>query len=330
MIEEQTANLVLASSCVSFLLLDDFIRDQFSTDQSSTEGSSPVSPVTEKVSIRDEEDAIHDPIGIGQDFVLKDETILEADACDSIAARYKVFDYAARHWATHFSSCDRIAPHSLQEAVVRLSGYKGKRFSNWVRYYWLKSGLDLEYPHDFDQFIAASFFGHSATLLSFLDGESQPDPRKVAYALYWASQMGHGEIVKILLRQDMESDSGTVDRHTPLNIAAQLGHSEVVEMLIADERVNANFKGKGGRTAISLAAGNGPLDLVKVLLGHNSIEVDMADFSQWTALFWAVGGNFSNIVHIWALLSTYPTPQPSHFGVENEGSAFLARRAGRT
>lgn len=297
-INGEAADLVLASSCISFFLLDNFMRDQFSTDQLSTEESSPLSPVTGRVSIPDEENSIHTSIGIGQDLFLKDESLLEADACDSIAARYKLFDYAARYWPLHYSLSDKVASRELQAAAVRLSGHEGKRFSNWFRYYWLKAGMDLEYPQDFDQFVVASFFGHSTTLLSFLDQESPPDPRVVAYALYWASRMGHKVIVEILLRQDIEPESRTVDRQSPVNIGAQMGHFGVVEMLIADERVNVNFRGKGGRTAISLAAGNGHLELVNVLLGHNAIEVDMADFSQWTALFWAVGGNFSAIVHL--------------------------------
>lgn len=297
-IDEQKANLALASSCVSFLLLDDFINDQFSTEQSSSDDNSPVSPVTGRGTVLDEDDRLDDSIGLGQDLILRDDSILDSDACDFIAARYKLFDYAAKYWAIHFSLCDKLASRDLQEAVARLSGYERNRFSNWFRYYWFKSSMDLEYPQDFDQFVTASFFGHSTTLRSYLDRGSPPDPRNVTYALYWASRRGHGAIVRILLRHDVDPNSRTVDRQSPLNIAAQFGHSEVLGLLTADERVNVNFRGKGGRTAISLAAGNGHLELVKALLGHDGIEVDMADFSQWTALFWAVGGNFLTIVRL--------------------------------
>ena len=126
---DQNANLMLASSCLFFLLLDDFITDQFSTDQSSSEEDSRLSPITGRVKVTDEENVLYDPIGLGQDLILKDEFVLDADACDSIAARYTLFDYAARHWAIHFSSCNDFASHDLAKAVIRLSRYEGKRFS---------------------------------------------------------------------------------------------------------------------------------------------------------------------------------------------------------
>lgn len=282
---------MLASSCVSFLLLDDFTSHQFSTDHSSTEGSSPVSPVTEKVIIRDEEDAIHDPIGIGQDFILKDETILEADACDSIAARYKQ------------PGTERLTfPHviGLLPIVSKRQSYvyPGTR-ENASRTGFVTIGSNPVWIwNTLMTSINSSQRPFSVTQLHcclFSMKRAIPIRGKLNMLCTGHRGMGHEEIVKILLRQDMEP---AVDRHTPLNTAAQLGHSEIAEMLMADERVNVNFQGKGGRTALSLAAGNGHLELVKVLLGHNSIEVDMADFIQWTALAWVVGGNFSNIVRL--------------------------------
>jgi hypothetical protein len=112
--------------------------------------------------------------------------------------------------------------------------------------------MDLPYPQDFDPFIVASFFGHSTILLSLLYGANSCGPKNTAYALYWASRMGHQDIVEILLRTNVEPDSRTVDRQSPLNVAAQFGHSEILKLLTEDERVNVNFKGKAGRTAISL------------------------------------------------------------------------------
>jgi len=296
-INSQRAELVLASSCISFLLLDDFVKDQLSVDQSSTSGDSPVSPVIERVDAQNK-DGLHDPIGLEGDFILKDESVVEAEACESVAKRYKLFEYSAVHWAEHFSSCNMIAPQNLREAVLCLSENGSTRFSNWFRYYWFHTGMDLPYPQDFDPFIVASFFGHSTILLSLLYGANSCGPKNTAYALYWASRMGHQDIVEILLRTNVEPDSRTVDRQSPLNVAAQFGHSEILKLLTEDERVNVNFKGKAGRTAISLAAAHGHLEPVKILLNHEHIEADSGDFSQWTPPFWAVGGNYLTIVRL--------------------------------
>ena len=294
-VDQGKASLILASSCVSYLLLQDFADDHFLVEYSSSENSSAASPILGMFAVPNEE-MPYDPIALEQDVIFKDEDVVEAEACRSIINRYSFFDYAATHWAKHFSLCDDMAPQHLQDAAVRLTTKNTYHLFNWLRYFWFKMGIEFWFPEDFDSLTVTCFFNHPTLLERLLARDSLDDQRGKDYALFWAARMGSEKTTEILLRIGAEPNSTIVDRRTPLNIAAQQGHYDIVKALIADQRTDVNLKGKLGRSPLSLAAGNGHLDVVELLLKHEQTRHDEKDDNQWTPLFWAIGGNHLDVV----------------------------------
>ena len=119
-----------------------------------------------------------------------------------------------------------------------------------------------------------------------------------------AAENGYQEIVEYLLSFNPNVNTTTCWRpnyadygKTSLMLAAQNGHHEVVLLLLqAGANPNATF-GVDRRTAIHLAAINGHLRTLKVLLEHHPETLEQADKHGETPLLHAVQQGHEMIVH---------------------------------
>jgi ankyrin repeat protein len=302
-VNPRKASLLLAHACVSYLLLDDFKQDLFTKDQPSTEAS-PISPVatfhkTESI------EQIWDPFTVGDDTFLNDPAIFEADACVSIGKQYALFDYAARHWPEHFALASSTSPPELQQSVLLLSDASSPQGLNWFRFYWLHAETDLSCPQDFIPIVAASYFGHLTSLKLLLQGGSPIEADAGTRGIYWASRMGHSDVVDLLLREGVNPDARTLNGQTALIAAVQFNRLDVVNRLLEDEGFISKEKGYrvnyamlGDRTPLSIAAGNGLPEVVRNLLQHSRIQPDIADSDQWTPLFWSITGKHLDVLQL--------------------------------
>ncbi|MCJ1403576.1 hypothetical protein MMC11_006799, partial [Xylographa trunciseda] len=297
------ANLVLAKACVSYLLLDDFEQDIFSRDQSSVKDSptSPLAVPTDEKSF----ERLWDPFDIGEDTLFKDSAVLESEACISIASQYAFFDYSTKHWAEHFSSASSASSRILKESVLLLSDVSSPRGLNWFRYFWLHTETDLSRPQNFDPFMTASYFGHLTSLEILLQKDNPIEPDIGTRGIFWASRMGHHGVVDLLLREDFNPDLKVVDGQSALIAAVQFNRLAVVMCLLKDdgliskeEGYRVNHTGMGGRTPLSIAAGNGYIEIVEQVLQHNRVRPDIADFDEWTPLFWSVSGKHWDVIRL--------------------------------
>ena len=84
------------------------------------------------------------------------------------------------------------------------------------------------------------------------------------YALRWAAENGHLEIVKLLIPVSDPKAGGSY----ALQLAATKGHLEIVKLLIPVSDPKA-----GGSYALRLAAENGHLEIVKLLIPVSDPEV---------------------------------------------------------
>ncbi len=294
-VDVHKASLFMAKTCVSYLLLDDLKKDLFSRDQSNTEDSqiSPVADFTELGST----EQFWDAIDLEECTIFQDPSAFEAEACASIAAKYPLFDYSARYWAEHFSLACSISPPELQDCVAILSDASTVPGSNWFRFYWCHAELNTPCPRNFVPIVTASYCGHLTTL-EYLLHDSLPFQSDIGVrSLYWAARMGHQDVVHHLLQRKVNPDMKVIDGQTALIAAVQLNRSDVVTLLLQDEafipgsnEYRVNIAAKGGRTPLSIAAGNGFIEVAEQLLGHRKIRPDIADFDQWTPLFWSLGG----------------------------------------
>ena len=297
------ANLLLAKACVSYLLLDDFKEDLFSKDQSSTTDS-PTSPLSVSNEVKYIEQS-WDPFDLEEDHLFKDPAVSETEACAAIRKQYLSFDYAARHWAEHFLSAGLIIMPELQESVSLLSNGTTTTGLNWLRFYWYHAEIQISCPRDFSTVVTASYFGHLSTL-KLLSHEGISVKSDIGeYSVYWASRMGHRDIIDILLRGNFDADKRIIDGQNSLCAAVQFNRLDVVKRLLKDEgfisernEYRVNRAVSGGRTPLSIAAGNGFIDVARQLLQHSRIQPDIADFEQWTPLFWAIGGKHLDMVQL--------------------------------
>jgi len=293
---------LLAKSCISYLLLDDFSNDMFEEDDSVTE-ISPTS-TTSKASKASEDEGLYsiwDGPDLAEDAIFKDPSDAEWASCRSIAARNQLFDYAALHWVSHFQSCSTLCSSELQQLAVKLSDSSRPEYSNWFRYYWLHCEVDLVRPTNFTAFITGCFFGHLATIKIVAETKPFPDRDTISHGLYWASWKGHDTVVSYLLHLGAMPTWKMVDHQTPLIVAARFDHLNLIKKFLQVNEVEVNDRGKGGRTALSMAAGNGHIAIVECLLHHEAIQPDTPDFSQWTPIFWALGGKYFDIFRTLAL-----------------------------
>jgi hypothetical protein len=121
-----------------------------------------------------------------------------------------------------------------------------------------------------------------------------------------AAAMGKtGEARQLL----MEADAG--QRHLALSLASQYGHAEIAELLLdADEDPN-RFNPVGGHshcTPLHQAAGNGHLDVVKLLIAHGA-KTDIKDILfGGTPIGWAT---YNGKKDVEAYLRSIAPPQDS-------------------
>jgi ankyrin repeat protein len=300
-VDPHNASMLLAQTCISYLRLDDFKKDIFTMHQLSTNESpiSPISPVDQTPEV-DSDHAFVDPFAIGEDAILQDPAIVESEACKIISERFTLFDYSAMHWAGHFSSCSEICSQTLIESALAICESNDSADLGWFRYYLFHAGVGPDLPLDFSPFIIACFFDHLASIKRLAKSGSPQGRDALGRGLYWASRMGHRDVVDYLLQCEVPPDSKTVNGQAPLAVAAQFDHVQVVGILLEVDTTDVNFRNHRGRTPLSLAAGNGHYEVVRRLLDHQRVQPDLPDYSEWTPLFWAISGKYLGVVKMLA------------------------------
>ncbi|TEY15959.1 hypothetical protein BOTCAL_2527g00010 [Botryotinia calthae] len=83
---------------------------------------------------------------------------------------------------------------------------------------------------------------------------------------YNAAKLGNKKKIQSLLEQGVEQDLPNPRKVTPLWIAASNGHIEVVRLLLGTKSVNLNATDVPGRSPIFWAAANGHEEIVRLLL----------------------------------------------------------------
>ena len=332
------ADAFLAQACVRYLLLDDFKQDLFAITLANTTDSPPSllpdSPIASSSIEADGVGALEqlwDALDLGEDTMFQDPTAFETEVCASVGTPYTFFDYSARHWAEHFSAACFTSPPELQDSVLILSDTTSNQGSNWFRYYWLHAEPNMPRPENFLPLLTASYFGHP-TSVKALRSQAQHRSDMGESSIYWAARMGHLSVVDLLLRDEINPDAKIVDGQNALIAAVQYDHLDVVKRLLVDEGCiserdgyRVNQSPLGGRTPLSIAAGNGLTGVVRELLRHPRIQPDLPDFDQWTPLFWSIGGKTLDVLQ---LLVTDPRVDVNHLDRSGRNVMSWAASAG--
>ncbi len=263
-----------------------------------------------------------------EDPIFKDNSLIDEGTWATITADYKLFDYAALHWATDFSKCSADATVQHHSAALALCKANTAQLTNWFHYFWFKTMYPEPFPPAVDALVVVSYFGHMNTLLRLLSDLEALDLGSFPKALYWAARQGQSGCVEILLQQpECDPQISAMNSKTPLSVAAEFGHVECVAQLLKDVRVNVNTQDSHGRTALSLTASNNHAETAAVLLAHTNISVDLPDHSLNTPLHWAVAAGSHSIVS--QLLSDSRT-QTDHLDKRGRNALSWAAEYGAT
>ena len=120
-------------------------------------------------------------------------------------------------------------------------------------------------------------------------------------ALMWACQMGHVDMVSLLLRRrNIQIDLRTAQVGTALLLAVTKNQLDVVRILLASRhRADVNLgTANSGFTAIMIASRLNFVPIVRLLLGHPEIDVHLKDKDGNTALKFASLYNANAIVQL--------------------------------
>lgn len=288
------ASQVMATSCISYLLLEDFEEDFFNFEQSyqNSLADSPI-PDLSKEATSDEE-AQWDPFDTKNDEILKDETERQAGKCIEIREKFKLFDYAAMHWIEHFSACESIAPESLIKDALRLMDDSIYR-RNWITYFSVEDDWASIISKDLDALTVAAFF-NCPIILDRILKDTKHEQIQIDRALFWACRRGHSGTAAVLLAGHANPNAAVVGRESQLFTAAKWGHLQVAELLLANKSLDVNMRDSSGKTPVYIAAENGHVEIIKLFRTSPRCRLNDEDNSKWTPLFGAAYSNHKDVI----------------------------------
>ncbi|KAI2914116.1 hypothetical protein CBS147320_10415 [Aspergillus niger] len=113
-----------------------------------------------------------------------------------------------------------------------------------------------------------------------------------------AAYRGSCHVARNLLASEAEFNAQDTNGLTALHIAACEGDMLVVELLLQHPEVDVNAQDTDGLTALHIAAGEGHMPVVELLLQHPRVDVNVQDTDGLTALHIAAGEEYSPIVEL--------------------------------
>ena len=106
--------------------------------------------------------------------------------------------------------------------------------------------------------------------------------------LHYAADLGHKEIVKLLIANDADVSAKTKWGQPPMQNAAPSGHKEIVELLIA-KGADVNDADDGGWTPLHEAVDRGHKEIAELLIAEDA-DVNAKDEDGITPLLRALSG----------------------------------------
>ena len=227
-----------------------------------------------------------------------------------IIRSHHFLSYAASQWAAHFRKAQARVEYRILQSYLDIYDTQSQRYRNWLFMYWNWNIVHRYEPilQFTSSIMVGSYFGHEAVVkLLLATGKVEVDSKDTKYGrtpLSWAAENGHEAVVKLLLATGKaEVDSKDTEYgQTPLSWAAENGHEAVVKLLLATGKAEVDSKDTYGQTPLSWAARNGHEAMVKLLLATGKVEVDSKDEYGRTPLWWAARNGHEAMVKL--LLAT--------------------------
>ncbi|KAH9025261.1 hypothetical protein EDB83DRAFT_2657882 [Lactarius deliciosus] len=246
-------------------------------------------------------------------IVLEDANTVISRAClgvllrDPVGAATPLARYAAELWVTH-AQVGNVAS-TIRDGMEYLFDPDRPYFSAWLKLYdidnrpWVQELEGEIQPgaaplyhaafcgfHEIAEHLALKYPQH-ANAIGGLAGT----------ALHSASDAGHVEVVRSLLKCGVDVDTCGVWERSPLLLASYEGHLHVVQCLL-DHGADADFQDNRRSAPLIEAIRKGYLDIVRVLLEYNA-DVNSRDDNGSTPMHQACSylhskGDYPQIVRL--------------------------------
>jgi hypothetical protein len=159
----------------------------------------------------------------------------------------------------------------------------------------LKRGMDVNTADQSgNTLLMIAARNNNVSLLDFLLRNRANILKKNEYgdsALMLASLRGNREAVRMLLDALAPADSAGWNS---IHYAAYSGKVDILRMLVSSGSPNLDVAAPNGQTALMLAARNGHLDAVRVLVDADA-DIDLEDYDGQTALSLAQDAGFTDV-----------------------------------
>ena len=235
-------------------------------------------------------------------IVVEDANTLTAKACLGFLLRDSVDDsdavtgplalYAAEHWVAH-AKVKNVASR-IRDGMEYLFDADRPYFSAWVKLYnadqrrW-GSGMESKIQRGAAPLYHAAFLGLEL-IVEHLALKYPQYANTISggggTALHSASREGHVEVVRSLLKCDVEVDALGVEGMSPLQLASIDEALDVMQCLL-EHGADANFQDDFGRTPLRLAVEMGHLGIIRMLFQRNA-DIHIQDKFGLTPLHKAV------------------------------------------
>jgi ankyrin repeat protein len=119
-------------------------------------------------------------------------------------------------------------------------------------------------------------------------------------AFWLACRAGQYSVVEYLIRQKMiDINQKGLTGTSPLQVAIIMDHLSVVELLLSQEdRISVNDQGPQAWTALTFASASGKDGMVRYLMDHPHIDVNVTDNHKRTPFWWAAAGGHLTVVRL--------------------------------
>ena len=238
-------------------------------------------------------------------------------------SEFPFLQYASQYWGDHIRNASHNDEHAaiIQETALRLIS-DPQRMNACMQAAWFTnpgSHDTWDVWRNINKLHICAWYGLSSILTALDVDKSMVDRTEPKYGqtpLMYACRRGHFDVVRQLLRLGASQQMVSARGRTPLFEAVQGHHSssrnspsdkhskhtEVVEILVCemprDLDINMVHRQEFDRTALMLAARLGHLEMIKTLLKHTNINVDLQDLNGMTAIYLAARENHIDIVQL--------------------------------
>ena len=204
------------------------------------------------------------------------------------AATAALAQYAAEHWVTHANFENVVS--RIRDGMETVFDPDRPYFSAWVKLYNIdrrigSSGLKSKVRPEAAPLYHAAFCGFHEIVehLALKHPEyANAISGRAGTALHSASDAGHIEVVRSLLKCGVDVDARGVAGTSPLHRASIEGYRDIVQCLL-DHGADPNLQNVDSWTPLTYAACEGHPEIVRMLLEHNA-DIDASDEHGLTPL----------------------------------------------